>query len=189
MTLSRKMHAVNDEGPSGARPGDRLYRLLADEHARLDRLLAQASKEQGVKAAESYQRFRETLLRHISIEEKILLPAIRRIRGGVPHPLAARLKLDHGALAALMMLPPLPSTFRAVRAVLDAHNPLEDAPGGLYDQCQQIAGLELDSLIEQSRSAPQVTVSPWSYSPKVLAAAKRLLARGGYDPSLLDDSN
>jgi hypothetical protein len=47
--------------------------------------------------------------------------------------MAPRLRLDHGALAALLMLPPVDHTFRAIRAVLDAHNPLEENEGGVYE--------------------------------------------------------
>ena len=70
-----------------------------------------------------------------------------RKRGSEPLPLAARLRLDHGALAALMMLLPTHRTFRAVSAVLKAHNPLEENSGGVYDQCETLAGLDALSLI------------------------------------------
>ena len=86
-----------------------------------------------------------------------------------------------------MMLPPSVSTFEAVRAVLDAHNPLEEAPGGVYEQCEELIGSELDKLLAQCETAPQVPVSQWIDSPKVLAAAKRVLLRAGYDSSLLND--
>jgi hypothetical protein len=59
------------------------------------------------------------------IEERLLLPMAERKRGGESLPLAARLRVDHGALAALMTLPPTHGTFRAVNAVLKAHNPLK----------------------------------------------------------------
>jgi hypothetical protein len=164
-----------------------LDQFMAAEHARLDELLAQASACIGAIDTEAYEEFRKALLRHISIEKKILLPGAQRRRGGQPLPLAEKLRLDHGALAALMMLPPSVSTFAAVRAVLDAHNPIEEAPGGVYEQCEEVIGSELDKLLAQCETAPQVPVSRWIDSPKVLAAAKRVLLRAGYDSSLLND--
>ena len=164
-----------------------LYQFMAAEHARLDELLAQASARVGAIDTEAYEEFRKALLRHISIEEKILLPAAQRSRGGQPLPLAEKLRLDHGALAALMMLPPSVSTFAAVRALLDAHNPLEEVPGGVYEQCEELIKSEFDKLLAQCETAPQVPVSQWIDSPKVLAAAKRVLLRAGYDSSLLND--
>jgi hypothetical protein len=159
---------------------------MAAEHARLDELLAQTTARSAAIDAGTYQEFRKRLLRHIGIEEKILWPAVQRRRGGEPLPLAERLKLDHGALAALMMLPRSAATVRAVRAVLDAHNPLEEAPGGAYEQCESAAGPGLDEILARCEAAAEVPVSPWVASPKVLAAAKRALTRAGYDASLLD---
>ncbi len=159
---------------------------MAADHARLDELLAQVDPRGAAIDAGAYQEFRKRLLRHIGIEEKILWPAAQRRRGGEPLPLAQRLKLDHGALASLMMLPPSAATVRAVRAVLDAHNPLEEAPGGAYEQCESAADRELDELLDRCRRAAEVPVSPWVASPKVLAAAKRALIRAGYGACMLD---
>jgi hypothetical protein len=179
-------NADNSDSRTGQSFGRRLYQLMAAEHANLDRLLAQVSAQERAASIESYGEFRKGLLRHISIEEKILLPVAERRRGGEPLALAARLRLDHGALAALMMLPPSAATLRAVRAVLDAHNPLEEAPGGVYEQCERVAGPELDEILARCGAAPKVPVSPWVESPKVLAAAKRALIRAGYADSLLN---
>ncbi|MGH7986316.1 MAG: hemerythrin domain-containing protein [Candidatus Binataceae bacterium] len=161
-----------------------LGEFMTAEHRRLDNLLAQAADGRRVDIG-AYELLREGLLRHIRIEEKLLLPMAARRRGGIPLVLAARLRLDHGALAALMMLPPAAHTFRAIRAVLDAHNPLEENVGGVYQQCDSLAGAELDELLARSAATPAVPVSAWVDSPKVIAAAKRILARAGYDPALL----
>jgi hypothetical protein len=160
------------------------YALMAAEHAHLDELLGKAAGQGGAIDREAYERFRERLLRHIRIEEKILLPMAERKRGDAL-PVAAQLRLDHGALAALLMLPPADPTFRAIRAVLDAHNPLEEIEGGVYDQCQSLAGSEINELLAQIAATPRVPVSSWVHSPKVLAAAQRVLARAGHDPALL----
>jgi hypothetical protein len=108
-----------------------LYNLMATEHAGLDELLAKATGNCEVIDREAYQGFRERLLRHIRIEERILFPMAERQQGSAL-PTAARLCLDHGALAALLMLPAVDQAFRAIRAVLDAHNPLEEVEGGVY---------------------------------------------------------
>lgn len=172
------------ETPSRESQRSRLRDFMAAEHARLDALLECAAVCGGADRTAAYQDFRKGLLRHIGIEEKILFPAAQQ--NGEPLSLAARLKLDHGALAALVMLPPSLATFRAIRSVLDAHNPLEDAPGGVYDQCERIAHERVDELLERCVKSAEVPVSPWAENPKVLAAAKRVLVRAGYDPSVLD---
>jgi hypothetical protein len=77
-------------------------RFLADDHERLDALLRSAVAQPGTIGQAAYAEFRAGLLKHIGMEEKILLPAAQRARGGEPLPIAAKLRLDHGALAALL---------------------------------------------------------------------------------------
>ena len=110
-----------------------------------------------------------------------------RKRGCEPLPLAARLRLDHGALATLMMLPPTQGTFRAISSVLKAHNPFEENSGGVYDQCEMLAGPDASKLLLQCEKTRAVPVSPWIDDPKVLEAARRALIRAGYVASVLDE--
>ena len=106
-------------------------------------------------------------------------------RGGEPLTIAPRLRLDHGALAALLMLPPVDYAFRAIRAVLDAHNPLGENESGVYEQCEQLAGSDAGALLERARATLRIPVSRWVDSAKVVASARRVLVRAGYDPALL----
>jgi hypothetical protein len=82
------------------------------------------------------------LLKHIGMEEKILLPAARRIRGGEPLAVSAQLRMDHGALTALLV----PSTNDAVGVLFERIMGLGNRPqrgaGGTYDQCEQLLGTE-----------------------------------------------
>jgi hypothetical protein len=94
--------------------------------------------------------------------------------------MAPRLRLDHGALAALLMLPPVDHTFRAIRAVLDAHNPIEENEGGVYEQCDGLAGSEADALRYSPNSGTTL-----GRQPKGVASAKRVMLRAGYDEALL----
>jgi hypothetical protein len=162
-----------------------LWELLLAEHARLDGLLTRAAEISGELSVETYAAFREALLRHIRVEEKILLPMAQRKRDGVPLPLTARLRLDHGALAALLMLPPQAQTFHALRTILDVHNPLEEGEGGVYTQCEALAGAESNEIKEQVAKSTRVPVSSWVDSPMVVAAAQRVLVRAGYSAALL----
>jgi hypothetical protein len=153
--------------------GGELYQFMKSEHAHLDQLLLHAGAQNGLGDNGAYEDFRERLLRHIRIEERILLPMAQRKHGGEPLALAPQLRLDHGALAALLMLPPLNPTFGAIRAVLDAHNPLEENQGGVYQQCEELAGSEANALLTQALATPPIPVSHWVDSPEVLASAKR----------------
>lgn len=171
---------LKEGSPQGA-----LRELLLAQHGQLDELLMRAAGARDQLRNDTYNRFREALLSHIRVEEKILLPMAQRKRDGVPLPLAARLRLDHGALAALLMLPPTPQTFHALRTILDVHDPLEEMEDGVYAQCERLAGAEIDELRMRIANAPRIPVSSWVDSPKIVAAARRVLVRAGYPASLL----
>jgi hypothetical protein len=156
-------------------------RLLADDHTCLDTLLQRAAAHPGEIDRGAYAEFRAGLLKHISMEEKILLPAAQRARGGQPLPSAAKLRLDHGALAALLVPTPTSAIIAALRAILAAHNPLEERPGGVYEVCEQLVGVEAEALLAQLRAAPEVPVAPHADGPRVFPAIRRALARAGYD--------
>ena len=158
-----------------------LHGFLSDDHARLDALLQRAADDAaaGIDSA-AYAAFRAGLLKHIGMEEKILLPAAQRARGGEPLPIAAKLRLDHGALAALLVPHPTPAVVAALRAILAAHNPIEEDPGGVYDTCEQLAGAERDAILARLRAAPEVPLAPHVDGPRVFASARRALERAGY---------
>lgn len=158
-----------------------IYRLLAEDHRRLDDLLARTTVRPDTLDLGAYREFRAGLLRHIGMEEKILIPWAQRARGGRPLPIAFRLRLDHGALAALLVPPPSRDIIAAIRAILSGHNPLEEGTGGLYAACEQLAGDRTETLAERLRNAPYSRLKPNVSSPTVLEAARLALGRAGYD--------
>ena len=159
----------------------KIHHHLAGDHQRLDALLEHAmSNPENIDAA-AYAQFRAGLLKHIGMEEKVLLPAARKLRGGEPLPVAPRLRLDHGALAALLVPSATAPVIAAIRAILKIHNPIEEDPGGMYDQCEELAGAEADQILRQLQDYSEVRVLPHVDNPFVMEATRRALARGGYD--------
>jgi hypothetical protein len=127
-----------------------------------------------------FDDFRAGLLRHIGLEEKILMPTLQRLQDGRPFPLAAKLRRDHGALAALLMPTPSATVLAALRAILSTHNRLEEGPDGLYEVCDRLAESEVGSLIERLQRAPEVAVTPPSDSAAVMKTVCNALERAGY---------
>lgn len=158
-----------------------IHRWLADDHRRIDRLLDGALADPEHIDAAAYAQFRAGILKHIGMEEKVLLPAAQKRRCGEPLPIAARLRLDHGALAALLVPPPSVAVVAAIRRILKLHNRLEEDTGGLYDQCEEIAGSDADEILSRLQKFPDVKVLPHVDSNFVMAAARRALARAGYE--------
>jgi hypothetical protein len=158
-----------------------LYQYLSGDHDRLDALLESAVATPGVIDMEPYSEFRKGLLRHISMEEKIVLPAIARWQGGKKAAIAERLRLDHGAIVALLVPPPSPSIILTLRSILAVHNPLEEQEGGLYQLLEALAGSEAEAMLADLNAAPAVPVLPHNEQPDILEVTKRAVSRGGYE--------
>ena len=155
--------------------------FLVKDHGRLEALLQAAVARVGSVDQGAYDQFLAGLLRHIGMEEKILLPAAQRIRSGEPLPIAAKLRLDHGAIASLLMPPPTAAVIATICAVLKVHNTIEEGPGGLYKTCDELASSEVAQLLAKLQAAPELAVLPCSDSPAVMPAVQRALERAGYD--------
>ncbi|MGQ0694039.1 MAG: hemerythrin domain-containing protein [Nitrospiraceae bacterium] len=154
--------------------------FLVEDHRRLDQLLQSAVAHADHVDQGAYTQFRAGLLRHIGMEEKILLPAAQQLRAGEPLPIATKLRLDHGALAALLMPTPTGAIIAKIRAILKDHNILEEGPGGLYETCDELAGDEAERILAKLQAAPALTVMPHSDGPAVMGAVHRALERAGY---------
>jgi len=160
---------------------------LEHDHRRLDSLLCRAASDpEGIEQG-AFAEFRRGLLKHISMEEKILLPAVQALRHGEPLPIAALLRLQHGAIAALLVPSPRAAVVNALRAVLAKHNAIEEGAEGVYAECDRIVGPELFVLLTRLRSAAEVPVARHVDSEKVEASARRALTRAGFDSNLISD--
>ena len=118
----------------------KISQFLCADHARLDDVLRRAAADATRIDHTAYAEFREGLLRHIGMEEKILFPAARSARSGKRIQATAKLSLDHGALVALLVLTPTHSIIAAIRAILDRHNPLEEGAGGIIREMRASIG-------------------------------------------------
>ena len=167
-------------GQPGKEKTGLLTEFLVEDHRRLDGLFQAAAVHPETIDDRAYSQFRAGLLRHIGMEEKILLPAAQRQRGGEPLAIAAKLRLDHGALASLLMPAPTAAILEAIQQILVGHNVLEEGADGLYETCDALAGREAEQTLAALRAAPNVNVMPYNDSPAVMNAVQRALERAGY---------
>jgi hypothetical protein len=130
-----------------------LAQYLADDHARLDSLLRASIADEQRFDAEAFEQFRAGLLRHIGIEEKLLLPEARR-RRGEPLALARALRIEHAALASLMVPTPDRGLAREIAGLLEGHNAREERDGGVYEECVELLGDEAAELLGRIRATP-----------------------------------
>jgi len=158
-----------------------LYRFFAEDHRRLESLLEKATASAEGYDMKAYGEFRSGLLRHIKMEETILLPAAQKARGGIPLEIAAKIRLEHGALTALMVPPPSRMIIGALRSILEKHDLIEEEPSGMYDSLEELTHAEIDELVARARATREVPVHPHNDAPFILDSTRRALSRAGYD--------
>jgi hypothetical protein len=139
--------------------------FMVADHTRLDRQLSLSEREDGSIDEEAYAVFRHDLLRHIAMEEKVLLPFARERRGGEPLPVATALRVDHGAIAKLLVRSPTARIVDELRELLGRHNPLEEGPEGLYATCDALAAGDAELVVERLREQPRVPVAKYYDGP------------------------
>jgi hypothetical protein len=64
---------------------------------------------------------------------------------------------------------------------LQVHNPIEEDSGGIYNECEKLAAAEADQILRQLQNHSEVKVLPHVDNAFVLDAARRALARTGYN--------
>jgi hemerythrin-like domain-containing protein len=155
-----------------------ISRFFGEDHDRLGVLLDAAATDPGGVRFEPFGQFRAGILRHIAMEEKRLIPAATEARGGQPPALAARLRVDHGAIAALLVPTPRPDIVASLRALLERHNQREEEAAGLYDECDRALGAEAAlRLVEELRGYPEVRLRPYNDGPVVESHIEETLRR------------
>ena len=140
-----------------------LHRFFAADHRRLEALLDRATRGEGPIDLEAFSAFRAGLLRHIGMEEKALFTAAREARGGRPLAVAARLRTEHGAIAALLVPTPTREIVAELLSVLGPHNRCEEDPGGAYDDSDAALGTAAAlSLVTTLRDFPEPPLKPYN---------------------------
>lgn len=158
-----------------------LHHFFTKDHHRLDELLSKATEQPGEIEMKYYHQFRTGLLRHIKMEEKTLFPAAKKANHALIQDLIPRYRLEHGALAALIVPPPALSLIKVIRYVLEKHDLAEEEPGGLYDVCEALTHGQTQELLDQLAQTEEVPVHPPNPAPIAIESARRALARAGYD--------
>lgn len=90
------------------------------------------------------------------MEEKVLFPAARA--RGQPLPIATRLRVDHGALAALLVPTPTPAIVAEILSVLGPHNLREEEPAGVYEACDDARRQEGSSCSRCDNITPSCVI-------------------------------
>jgi hypothetical protein len=88
--------------------------------------------------------------------------------------------VDHAALAGLLVLSPTRPIIAAIKTVLDRHNPVEEGPDGVYEQCERLMGAGADEIAARLQRAPPVTVANYVDNHTALESARHNLRKAGF---------
>jgi hypothetical protein len=146
-----------------------LQAFFAADHDRLDGLLRRAVAGAGPIDLALFGAFRAGLLRHIGMEEKVLFAIAREVRGGTPLALVDRLRVDHGAIVALLVPTPTRALVDRLLSVLGPHNRREEEAGGVYESADEAIGpAAAGRLVEALADFPEPPRTAYNDSPAVL---------------------
>lgn len=160
---------------------DALRAWLARDHAEIDALL-RAAVEAEPFDADAYAEFRERLLRHIGIEERLLFPAVKRTNPDQLPAEVGTLRTEHAALSTLLVPTPDRALAQEIASLLVGHNQLEERAAGVYEQCLALldeqACAELLAAAEQRRPVPTAKYFDGRGTVRTAAEALQKARRG-----------
>lgn len=159
--------------------------ILEKQHRCIEQLFLTATSDPDIVDTTGYDQFRATILRHIAIEENVVLPLLRKhLPGGFPMEL--QLRMEHDAIAALCVLPPKSTVIFSLQGLIIRHNRLEEAHGTLYDLLDDCARREEEAEVCRQLTDFQQTVPPkYISNPLAYEYARRAVARAGYEQEVL----
>ena len=158
-----------------------LHDFFTEDHRRIEDIFERATKDSRHVDMELYQQFRIGLLTHIKMEEKILFLAAREANNNEPIPLADKLRLDHGALTALMVVFPTPGVIKAIAHIMEVHDLAEEQPGGMYDICGSLTQHQTDEILQKLNEVTPVPLHPINPTENAMGAMRRALKRANFD--------
>jgi hypothetical protein len=148
-------------------------RAMESDHRRIEESLSRALKGPTLDEG-CYREFREVLLRHIGIEERVLLCGLKAAR--IDFAQAKAIHREHAAMGALLAAVPDTSLARELERLLVGHIDLEESPEGLFALCR--SGLSAQVLVVEAHAYPAVKPAPWSHArwmPRTVEAALALV--------------
>ena len=146
--------------------------LLRAQHEELRAELSACFISAGVDA-ERFDTFRHHLLWHVSVEERVVMPAL--VAASRAPPLWRNgLKKDHAGIAALCVPRPELEWLENLRDLLDAHYRVEE--GGLLSTCDEVFTAAVDArVVAAMLEHPPLTLAPYRRGPSVRGHIAALL--------------
>lgn len=148
--------------------------LLREQHGELRQAL-DGCFNSGSVDAHQFDVFRHRLLWHVSVEERVVMPAIVTALKRSPG-WRSGLKKDHAGIAALCVPRPEREWLENLKDLLDAHYRVEETDGGLLSTCDEVlkGPLELH-VVTAIEGHPPLTLAPFRRGASVRSQVTALL--------------
>lgn len=155
--------------------------VLREQHHQLRAELTACLATNGLDVA-AFDLFRHHLLWHVSVEERVVMPALIRALGRPPDDRPG-LRKDHAGIAALCVPRPEREWVENLRDLLDEHYRVEEAPGGFLSRCDEVLVSTLnDRVVADIEEHPTLTLAPFRKGPSVRAQVAEVLRLTGITP-------
>lgn len=152
--------------------------FLRDHHRTLSVSLRRCLTPDGVDV-DAFDGFRHELLWHISVEERVVMPAIIRAIGRAPDDRNG-LRKDHAGITALCVPLPEREWVENLRDLLDEHYRVEEGPGGFLSRCDEVLVSTLnDRVLADIDEHPRLKLAAFRRGPSVRAQVEQLLRLTG----------
>ncbi len=155
----------------------RLTNVLQHEHAELIALLDRCVEPSGGVNLRAFDEFRRRQLRHLAIEEKVVMPALARRKKLVPA-FQNALRKDHESIVVLCVTSPNPDFVRDLKELIAWHQRVEEQPGGLYDLFDRFVGDD-PQVATALAQLPPVALPPLASGKEVAQVLRQLMRELG----------
>ncbi len=117
----------------------RLTDVLLREHRELLAMITACTRREGEVDLHAFDQYRLRQLRHVAIEEKVLLPALAE-RTPLGPAFQNGLRKDHETIVVLCVTAPDPDFVHDLQEFIAWHQRVEEQPGGLFELYQRHVG-------------------------------------------------
>lgn len=156
----------------------RLTGQLTREHVELPALLPGCVLPGGAVDLRRFDEFRHRALRHLAIEELVLIPALARRLGHRPM-FQNGLRKDHAAIVALCVPTPNPDWVKDLGELLAYHNAVEESPGGFYALLDALKLADDPRVTQAIEALPPLELPPFASGHQLRAQLHAVMRATG----------
>jgi len=156
--------------------------FVRQDHRAISAALERSRSPGGTVDLPAFDEFRRRLLRHIAIEERVLMPALVACLAQPPL-FRNGLRKDHAGLAALCVPTPCLEWVQDLGELLAYHHQVEEGAGGFYELLDAHL-TDLAAIQAAVARLPVLRLPPFESGRRVRQLLRQVLIETGVSPAL-----